>query len=457
MNEKTRELLATQLPVYGYAPQEDEINLIDLWITLSHYRKLFFMMASIILLLGTVYTLFVFKEKYEIVSMIQIGTVEQENNRIPLESADSLISKINHSIVPGYTVQWMSEQGRKTAFKTIISNPKGSETVVISNKIKHNERELYTDFQQGLVRIITEDHRRMIDSLQAGIISSLEIAQLKLDELQNPLTLDIKLKANEIKLEEEKNKLNKLQDDNFFGIKKDEFKNKIIAGEHKQELVKSAGNILQQQMKRIEETKELLSKSMGNLSSQIERARDNQKQAQASVTELSAMSQLLIDNEIQQNHNRLLPLEERYFVTLENDKAQLLEKIQANRLQQIEVEKQNNILKQKYDELLLDNKLQIEQQKLVIDKINLDLERIKLQHKNAISEQKQRIKEIQTRLDNYNETRSVSSPVLSLNPTGLTQMTLIVLFVVLAVFFGFTSMLVALFNDKVKQRKLELA
>ena len=457
MNQSASGTLSQPIAAYAYATQDEEINLIDVWVALTNYRKVFFSVFLLVLCLGLFFVFYTYKEKYSLVSMVQIGTFEQENTIMPLESPESLLSKINSSIIPRYSHQWMDAKQLKNIFKTETSNPKGSEIIVFSNKVKENDIELYSSYQSGLAEIIIEDHQRLINSFQAKLISSMENAQLKLKELQNPLTLDIKLKASQIRLDAEKNKLKKLQDESFFGIKKTEFKNNIVAGENELELLKKAENKLQQQVKRVDENRTILSRSIAELSQQIDEDRKNKKAAQQGVTELSAMSQLLIANEIQQNHNRLLALEERYYVTLENEKSDLSLKIVANQFKQADAEKKIKVLRQKYDQLLQENQLEIEQQKLVIDKIELDARQIRFNHQNNVATQMQAIKEIKTRLDNYNETRMVSPPVPSLTTTGLTRNTLIILVIFLATFIGFGAMLIAMFADKVKQRRVELA
>jgi hypothetical protein len=316
---------------------------------------------------------------------------------------------------------------------------------------------LFSGFQQKVAEQIVEDHRRLMNSFQAKLISGLELAQLKLKKLENPLQLSIKLKASQIHLESEQDKLKRLQDESFFGIKKDEFKNQITSSEHELELLKKTGVKLQQQVDRIAENKQIISRNLTELTQQIKEDREARKAAQKEVTQLSAMSLLMLSNESQQNHNRLLTLEERYYVTLENEKAAVLSKIDANRLAIVDIEKRINVLKQKYNKMLIENNLQIDQQKLVVEKAKLDVEQIKFTHENDIASQRQSIKEIKTMLDNYNETRIVSPPVPSLGSSGMTRKTLILLIVFLAAFAGFVAMLVSMFADKVHQRELELS
>lgn len=457
MNSERQDYLPQPYPAYTVVQPEDEVNLVDIWLTLANYRKVFWAFFLLTLMIGGGFTFGVFKEKYSLVTMVQIGSVENANERHLLEPPESLVSKIENSIIPRQTNNWMVQTGYPDLFATDAAIPEESEVVTIANKVKENEIETFTDFQKGVAEIIVDDHRRIINSLKAGLISQLEVAQLKLEELKNPLTLNTRLKTKEIELDSEGNKLKRLQDEKFFGIKKNEFKNQILAGEHELELSKKTGEILKQQLNRIQETKEILAKSIAELKAQIKDSRENRRTAQENATELSAMSQLLIDNEIQQNNTRLQALEERYYVTLENDKSEILKKVQVNSLNQVDIEKRNGVLKQKYDQLLFNNQLQVEQQQLVIEKVKLDIENLKLNHQNQISERLQKIKEIETRLENFDETRIVSEPVPSLSPEGMTRTKLMAVFVFLSAFTGFAAMLMALFFDKVKQRRIELA
>lgn len=457
MNDPVRGTLSYPMQVYSYPPQEDEINLVDLWVSLVAYRKVFLSIFLTILIAGVLFAFMLFQEKRSLVTVVQIGTFAQDGKILPLESTESLLSKINNSIVPATTSLWVEQNQLEENFKTVTENPKDSQVITLMNKVKEDDVLLISGFQQKVAELVVEDHRRLMTSFKAKLISSLEQAQLQLKRLENPLQLSIKLKASQIHLESEQDKLTRLEDESFFGIKKDEFKNQIISSEHELELLKKTGVKLQQQVDRITENKQIISKNLTELTEQIKEDRAARQVAQKEVTQLSAMSLLMLSNESQQNHNRLLSLEERYYVTLENEKAAVLSKIDANRLGIIEVEKRLNVLKQKYDQMLVENNLQIDQQKLVVEKAKLDVEQIKFTHENDIASQRQTILEIQTRLDNYNETRIVSPPVSSLEPTGLTRKTLMLLVIFLAAFAGFFAMLVAMFSDKVKQRRLELS
>ena len=75
MNEKTRELLPQQVSYYTYPDSEDDISLVDVWIAISAYKKLFWSVFSTLLVTGIILVIFVFNEKYILTSAVQIGSV----------------------------------------------------------------------------------------------------------------------------------------------------------------------------------------------------------------------------------------------------------------------------------------------------------------------------------------------------------------------------------------------
>ena len=133
MNEKKSELLPQQVPYYAYPDTEDEINLVDVWLALANYKSLFLKIFLPVLALGVLLAVFVFQEKYSLVSTIQIGTFEQDGKSVPIETPESLLSKINSSIVPQYSQNWILKNSYEKEFETIAKNAKGSNIILISN------------------------------------------------------------------------------------------------------------------------------------------------------------------------------------------------------------------------------------------------------------------------------------------------------------------------------------
>lgn len=434
----------------------DELNLVDLWILLRRYKRHFVWAFSISLLAAFMYVFFVYVEKVELVTTIQIGTREKDNTILPIESPESLLSKINNSIIPSYTYEWAKKNNFAPVIETVAINPGNTNIILIKNKTSEENIGLLSDFQKGLISIVKDDHKRIINTLKSHVQSELTMAQLELDKLKSPLTLEHKLKIGQMKLDEAKIKLEKLEDEQYLGIKKAEFQNDILLEQHEQKRLQDSEESYKKQILRIEETKKILLENMKELKRQITEATNNRRIAAASATEQSAMAQLLISNEIQQNQNRLATLEERYYVLLENEKSALAQKIEDFRLQTIMSEKRLDLLNEKYNRMLVDNQFDREQQKLALDEVNLELQQIKLKHESSVSAAEEKVREVYTILDNFDETRIVSTAVPSLKPTGLSRVQLLFLSLFLAGFVGFFAMLFVLFRDQLKRRLEEV-
>lgn len=457
-NNARNEQTPIMQPYYMPAPYaDDEINLLDLWLLLSSYKALFLKTMLPIIVLGLLYVVFIAKESYELTTTIQIGSYKAANDFVAIESPESLLSKIQSSIEPIFTTQWKNKNEIEGFINTALSNPKNSNIITVKNKVNVDDIELFKNYQLALTESIVDDHKNLIVALQAVLLSQLEIANLKLQELQTPLFLAIKLKAIEIDLDAEKIKLKKLKDKEFFGIKKNQFKNKIISAKHKLDLSIDQALVIKKKLLNLDETKKTIKKNIGGLEALINVAHKNKNKSLAKATELSAMSLLLINSDIQQNQNRLLTLEERYYVGLKNERSTLNAELNSNAVDQINQQNDIAILDEKLKELTLVNELDIAQQQLSIDKIELNIEKTKFHTNNEVAKQKQSIIELKTELDNYNLTRMVAEPAVSQKPVGLSKKLSFMLLVFMAGFIAFLMVLRAVFIDKIKLRQLDLA
>jgi uncharacterized protein involved in exopolysaccharide biosynthesis len=442
-----------QLPLkYTYIAKEEDISLVDFWILIRRYKKRFIFVFSFVFLAGLLFSYFTYTEKYSLVSTIQIGTREKDNAILSIESPESLLSKINNSIIPSYTNAWNQQKNLIRNIETKSSIPKNSNIILITNITNDKDIGLLSDFQQGLIKIIIDDHKSMINSLKSKAESELRLAQVELGNLNNPLTLEHKQKAAQIELDDKVIELKKLKDERFFGVKKAEFQAEILQAKHEKKRLDDLEKGRSEQYKRIEESKNILKEKINDLKVQISDATKNMRAAAAVATEQSAMSQLLIANEIQQNQNQLAAFEERYHVQLENEKTDLLHEIEAIRLEKIELANKTDLLTDKYKVMLEDNQILRDRQRLKVDEAKVKLEEIIHQHEISTAMQEEKVREIKTRLDNFSETRAVSTAVQSLKPIGVSRLQLILVAFMGAGFVGCAAVLFAIFRDKVKER-----
>lgn len=453
MTEYPNEINETPASLENVRDQHPEVvDLVDAWIAVVKFKNVFIAVAMFFMTIGVVYTFFIYSETYSLVTTIQIGSREINDVITPLQTPESLLSKINNSIVPSYTNQWITEHQYEGSITTTSSNPVNSNIVLIKNNVREDEIDLISNYQKGLVSIVKDDDKRMIKALKSAVLTELGLAKLELEKLQNPVTLEHMLKVGQIRYDEEATKLSKLEDKQYVDINKAEFQNQILQEEHELNRLGDLEKVNLKHIERIAENKKILLQSINELKAQIADSAANLRAATASATELSAMSQLLIGTEIQKSQDRLRLLEERYYVELENEKTDYLQKNEALRLKKIEAKKSIELLNEKYKRMLADNAFMRDQQKNAVEKAKMELDQIKLQYTKDVKTQEERVREINTRIDNFNETRIVSAAVPSLKPSGISQIQLFLLTIIGAIFAGFFAVLVSLFRDKVKQR-----
>jgi hypothetical protein len=363
MNEaKRQEVLQPVYPTYVQANYiEDEINLVDVWISLKQKRRLFFMVFLPLLLLGLLFGLFIYHDKYELVTTIQIGTMGKDGNIQPIESPGSLLNKIKSAMAPQALQDFLQKHSEFDSFDTNISNPKNSDIIVISNKILPDNLGLFTTFQQDLAASIVSDHARQIEILQADDVLALKQAKFELEKLQDPETLADLLRKPQIQLEAAQTRLEKLQ--------------------------------------------------------------------------------------------------QSYQQYLQNGKAGMLRKIRMEELKKLSPaseEPSDQLLDLQYEQLLLDSQLAIDEQNLNIAELKLTIDRVSKEHTQAIEEQHSKVSDLESRLENFNRTRIIGKPVLSVKPVGLSRIILFPLLFLIVFFISFAVILVSIFRDKVHQREMEL-
>ncbi|MBL7005034.1 MAG: hypothetical protein ISR69_13535 [Gammaproteobacteria bacterium] len=115
---------------------EDEINLVDLWITLREYKSTFSKYFITFILIGFLISVFSHKKVFDLITTIQIGSIEQNGQIIPIESAESLQAKITKSIAPNFILKWAEKNNYDKPIdietkiekdSNIISLPKSSD------------------------------------------------------------------------------------------------------------------------------------------------------------------------------------------------------------------------------------------------------------------------------------------------------------------------------------------
>ncbi len=348
-------------PPYLAAPcEEDEISLVDLWIRLKAYKRIFWSLFLVLAVLGAIYALFLYQEKYPLNTAIQIGAINTGGQVVKIETPESLKGKLTNAILPVITARYLKQNPQLKRFETSVSSPKNSDIVVIQNKILLDQQALFTDFQTEVAVAVLRDHQQLVALYQVELQAELQDAEARLAELMDPKTLQSRLDKLKLRVQTAEQKLQHLQE--------------------AQKIIETGG-------------KESVLRSMT----------DEQKQ-------------LLL--------NRAGEVDDR-------------------------------VLKARYEEILLDNKIEQDQQKQVIEALRLEMKDVQRAHQSKIEQQQRAVEAVRGKLKSFNISRVVSNPVRSVKPAGLSRKLLLVLVVFMAGFLAFMAVLLALFRDQVREREKE--
>ena len=98
------------IPQYINAyPVEDEFSLVNSWIALLKFKKVFFAVFICMIVLWIIAISIIKTEKYNMTTTISIGQIKDGVSFTPLQSPSTVINKINISLLPSLTRQISKE------------------------------------------------------------------------------------------------------------------------------------------------------------------------------------------------------------------------------------------------------------------------------------------------------------------------------------------------------------
>ncbi len=446
------------IPVYPvqYIPNtEDEISLVDIWLTFRKHRQLFFKVALSVTVLGLIAALLLPKS-YDLRTSIEIGTAIRGDNPTPIEAPETVKAKLENSLIPMVIHQLNKETEDPIEYKISTAIPKKSALIVLTSKTTTDEEANYKKLHNKVIAAITQDHARIINVLKKNLQTELALARILLDELIDPATLAALIKEQEKALEEAKADLNALSNPDIFGVKTKTAENKIQSEKNKLASLKDQAVILNEKLQKISANQELIKGQVQELETQIKESMALQKNAAQSVkNETQAMAQLMIDSEVQQNRKWLAKLKERLFITLENDKADIQKSLEDNRRAQ-ELQKERIVQAEAgLKELTGSNLLEQAKLKAIIAESEANIAKLANDQKRSIATQQQTIGELQGKLDNFVETRAVVEPLLSTKPTSTPKRVILLIAIFLGGILGIMAVFFAELREKVRKSILE--
>lgn len=370
---------------------EDEISLIDIWISLYQFRKVFAVSFLGLLISGLLVVGLFKSDNYTMSTTIRIGQVEKSGSLRDLEAPSAVVSKLEQSFVPNLTRQMVAENDIDL-FETDVSNPKDTSLVLIENKVKQKHENIFRELHQSIADAVLADHRELSNILNSGLEQKLKEERLALQKLENPRELVRRTDYERVLLDEERINLLKLTDTEYLNQHKARLRKRIsIYGD-------KIANLTQQNQQ---------------LRSQL----DSQKAGGAGAAQ----------------------------------RALVLDKIAENQLSINEAEEMMLKVEGALADFLVEIDLKAERQKTLVESLESEIELIESNWKVEIEQKKARINELENELQGYNS-RVTSLAEMSLEPVGLTKYVAYAITVVLALFGAFFILLVAMFREKVKEK-----
>ncbi len=323
---------------------DDEISVIDILRVLIVHKRTIIAVFLVFLVVGTAYALLMSKQ-YRYTTTIEIGTVMEDGKTMLIDLPGTLLAKINEAYIPHVLEQFARKN--KERYKISARIPSGSEVVVLESKGPESEGDTLINLQEQVVDFVKRNHQRVFEIMK---------------------------KEMNVELDKSRNKLSALQD-----------RHRVLTAD----------------LKRLDQTAKLLNDQIEELKALVADAISYRKLARAQTgDETQAMTLLMIDNEIQQNNQRLAALEERLHIDLPREKDSLNNTISDNSREQ--------------------------------------------------QEQTAEIAKIQAAVNNMRETRMLIAPMQSTEPVGTGRATIVMISAVAGLFAGIFAAFIVAFVSKAR-------
>lgn len=435
-------------PVQCLPGGDDEISLVDIWLTFRKHRKAFIRTFLAIAVLGLLVALLLPK-KYDLKTSLEIGTSLQGDKPMPIEAPETVKAKLENSFIPLVINKLNESTEDPEKFKIDVTIPKKSALLVLKSNVKKSDADLYKALHNAIVAAIVSDHSRLLTVLKKKIQTELELARIQLAELKDPSTLNALVNKEKKDLEEAKAGLNELTDPVIFGTKLKAQENIIRGAANKLASLNDESQVLNAKLTRITSQQELVKSEIATLEKRIAESLALQRQASSGAQGASqAMSQLLIDSQIQEDRKWLAELKEQLYITLENDKADVEKELKDNKRNQELAEAKMDEAKAVLEKITSTNLLEQAKLKAMITKIESNIQKLINDQKRLIQTQEQTVSELLAKLDNFVETKAVVEPMLSPEPTSISRKILLIA----GLFLGLILATMAVFISDLRQR-----
>ena len=372
---------------------DDEMSLVDLWLTLVKQKKVFFSVFLIIVGVGLIFAL-TQPTLYEYSTVIEIGTKADKVTLIqPIETLKS-------EVTSAYINQALHEyfNKNKNIIDIAVENPKGTDLLLLKSTGTKDQSDLHISIQNNILQKLISKHHATSEAIKKGLYNQRLTLSNKIEDLENEKLFASKKLEVENTLAEKQRTLSKLQE------------NKLH---------------LDNALARLESLHKLLQKQYKTDTNNLKSAIENQRIAAQGNPDTPLL--VLLTSELQQYRTHIAALEERLSIKTPAQEEEIKLKIADN------LRAQEN------------QRIEIQQAKYAVEKLDVDRKRqlAALKTKKTILD------------DDINAlpiTHAIIPPTRSFKPTN-SKLMIIAVFAVLGIFIALFAALLSGFLTNIKNDK----
>lgn len=369
-------------------PADSDPTLADYFVVLARRKRLIAVVVTISLVAGTVHALLATKT-YMVQTVLEIGRLGGEKL---IDSSETILAKFSHAYIPNVLQAYRTEHPEGPSVRITAKLPKGSEVVILESRGPQTDESLHRALHENVAQQLVRDHQRTADQLIKQYQSDLARARLKLEELS---------------------------DRRVFTVQEKLLQGEIERGQLRLEALKDQATLIETEAKRFEETKKLLTQQVAELRADIASATTHRTRASPEATDgARAMTLLMLDSQIVDSRSRLRTLEERLYISLDNDREKLLKQLADVRRDQ-------------------------EAQSAAINELGSKLVKLRVDNERDQQLQQHAISDIESKLAGVRTTAILTSPARLPDPVGVGRKAVIALYTLLGLTAGVLAAFVA--------------
>ena len=431
-------------------PPENEISLIDLWLLIVKRKRLFWIIFFLVFAAGLVFPL-MRPTTHEITSVIEIGHILRKDELVPLESPETTMAKLKNAFLPN-----LLEDYKTDIPLTRFSIPNQSYLVIMSTETIASGMDHAKKIHSKLALTLRTEHSRLIRPYRIKLEAAIDMAKIKLEELQDTRVIEAEKKTLELELNKANTELTKLRDPVIQEYRKKTLEIELEKAKNKYATYKDNEITLKAKYQSLNTAKRLIESQISELKKQLKETTVllQMKSKENTNNSNQAMAILMLGNETQQNRNRLSSLEGRLYVDLDNKRMelqQLMEKNKRMQSHQAKIIEEKSINTEKY---WVENKLDQTQKTAMINKITAKIKKLTAAQEQAIKAGKLKLSALEGELNNLIDTQIIMPPVESgkLTPHSKTKL-ILVLSIILGLMLALFSTFFAEFLEKARSKK----